>query len=326
VKQRIALAIAAVVSLLLICVPVARADNQPQNLLKALATYPPAMKLRGYGPPQLSQLQPDANDSRAGAIGIASLVYGVGLPASAEIRYAVFPSEDQATAYGTAFTQRVNSSGQQTLSFQFLPDATCNKNGQMQLCGITRGEVFVSAILRGAQPTTPNEYGGTRPPVNAGNVLVFALKNLRRISMEIGPLGESTPAPAPSASPGPCAFLTASDAAAVMGSPVMAPRDDHWTKTCYYNSRSVGGDGVALQLIEGGRSKFDFDHQRISYTKPLSGVGDAAFEFVSVAGFVQVYVLKGSQYFMITLTNRNDRNLARSAAELASQIANRLPN
>jgi len=286
------------------------------------------MRLRGFEPPQLGQIRGDANDSRAGAIGIASLVYGAGMPSNAEIHYVVFSAEDQAAAYESAFTQRANSPGQQRLSYDFLPDATCATNGQAQTCGVARGNVFVSASLRGSQAPTTNELGiETAQPLNAGNVLVFALKNLRRVSMEIGPLGESTPAPAPSASAGPCTLLTASDAAAVMRSPVMTPRDDPYTKTCYYNAQSpmAAGDGVALQLIDGGRSKFDFDHQRISYTKPLTGVGDAAFEFVSAAGFVQVYVLKGGQYFSITLTNRNDRNAARSAAELARQIASRMP-
>ena len=321
---RTTLAIGAAISLLFFCASSARADNQPQNLLKALTTYPPAMKLRGYGPPQLSQLQPDANDSRAGAIGIASLVYGAGLPANAEIHYTVFATEDQATQFEAAFTQHATAPGRQRLSFAFLSDAGCYADEQAQLCGIARANVFVSTILRGLQPPGPNGM----EPVNAGNVLVFALKNLRRVSMEIGPLGENTPAPVPSAAPGPCALLTPRDAAAVMRSPVMSPRDNPYTKTCYYNAQSfsASGDGVGLQLIDGGRSKFDFDHQRISYTKPLSGVGDDAFEFVSAAGFVQVYVVKGSLYFCITLTNRNDRNVARSAAQLASQIASRLPN
>lgn len=196
----------------------------------------------------------------------------------------------------------------------------------MQVCGIARANVFVLAISL----SPGNPHSNTDEPftgVRAANVLVFALKNLRRVSMEIGPLGENTPAPAVSAPPNPCSLLTSADAAAIMRSPVMRPRDDPYTKTCYYNAQSpmAAGDGVGLQLLDGGRSKFDFDHQRISYTKPLSGVGEEAFEFVSAAGFVQVYVLKGSQYFSVTLTNRNDRNVARSAAELARQIASRLP-
>lgn len=283
--------------------------------------------MRGYGPPQLSQLQPDTNESSAGAIGIASLVYGAGLPANAEIHYLVFPTEDRASQYGTSFTQRVNSSGQQRLSFDFLSDGTCETNGQTQLCGVARGIVFVTATVRGSQAPKFNELGTEIKPVNAGNVLVFALKNLRRVSMVIGPLGENTPTPAPSPALDPCALLTPSDAAAVMRSPVASPRDDPYTKTCYYNAQSMmaAGDGVGLQLLGGGRSKFDFDHQRISYTKPLSGVGDGAFEFVSAAGFVQVYVIKGRQYFSITLTNQHDRNLRGSAAALAKEIAGRIP-
>jgi hypothetical protein len=109
-----------------------------------------------------------------------------------------------------------------------------------------------------------------------------------------------------------------------MRSSVLHAREDSM-ETCFYGSQSAAGDGVSLQLIDGGCSKFDFDHSRLGSVTTLNDIGDEAFEFVSLAGFVQVYVLKGNQYLAITLTNRRDPNARYSANEIARQIADRIP-
>lgn len=122
------------------------------------------------------------------------------------------------------------------------------------------------------------------------------------------------------ASADPCALLTLADATAAFGSPVVnAPHAG--TPTCQYQSPTQAGDGVTLQLNEGGREKFDFDRNQVSGAKPLNGIGDEAFEFVSAAGFVQVYVIKGERYFTLTLMNERDHHLKQSAAALARKLA-----
>ncbi len=120
-----------------------------------------------------------------------------------------------------------------------------------------------------------------------------------------------------------CDLLTTADAdEATSGAVTRVPAGP--ANACYYQVRAPAGDGVSLQLIDGGRAKFDFDHKRMLNTTPLSGVGDAAFEFVSLAGFAQVYVIKGDTYFAITLTSHRNRNLSGSAARLARKVADRI--
>jgi len=122
--------------------------------------------------------------------------------------------------------------------------------------------------------------------------------------------------------PDPCSLLTLADATAAMGSPVVnAPHLG--TNVCQYQSPTQAGDGVTLEVNSGGREKFDFDRDRVIGAVPLSGIGDGAFVFVSVAGFAQVSVIKGALYFTVTVMNQRDHHLKESAAALARKIASR---
>ena len=299
----------------------AYAQDDAHRLLNALAGTKPAAMLDGFTNITPRQIAPNTTDAEAGIIGVVSLVFAGPTSSNVEIRYAVFARTDQAKQYGVFLSQHLG--GQQQF-LPYLPDAICAANARMEVCGIPSGNVFVGAIARGVAHANTHDQQVIRG-VSAAQALQYALRNLKQVRDGIGQgpaLQAAAPTPNPNAT-GPCALLTAADAAAVMRSPVMNPTNS--LGTCFYGSRSSPGDGVALQLIDGGRSKFDFDHQRISYTKTLSGIGDGAFEFASAAGFVQVYVLKGGQYFSITLTNSRDRALARSANQLAKQIADSLP-
>jgi len=122
--------------------------------------------------------------------------------------------------------------------------------------------------------------------------------------------------------PNPCALLTLADATAAMGSSVVnAPHLG--TNVCQYQSPTQAGDGVTLEVNSGGREKFNFDRDRVIGAVPLSGIGDGAFVFVSVAGFAQVSVTKGALYFTVTVMNQRDHHLKESAAALARKIASR---
>jgi hypothetical protein len=122
--------------------------------------------------------------------------------------------------------------------------------------------------------------------------------------------------------PNPCSLLTLADATAAMGSKVVnAPHEG--TNLCQYQSPTQAGDGVTLEVNDGGREKFDFDLHRVIGAAPLTGIGDGAFVFVSVAGFAQVSVMKGALYFTVTVMNQRDHHLKESAAALARKIASR---
>jgi hypothetical protein len=298
------------------------AQDDAHRLLNALQGTKPAAMLDGFTSITPKQVAPNTTDAEAGIIGVAGLVFAGPTSSNVEIRYAVFVRAGQAKQYGVFFSEHLG--GQQQF-LPYLPDAICAANSQMEVCGIPSGNVFVGAIARGVAHANTHDQQVIRG-VSAAQALQYALLNLKQVRDSIG----QSPAPqaaAPTPNPnttGPCALLTAADAAAVMRSRVMSPTNS--LGTCFYGSQSSPGDGVALQLIDGGRSKFDFDQGSISNTRPLNGLGDAAFEFFSAAGFVQVYVVKGNHYFEITLTNSHDRALRRSAYQLARQIVAKLPS
>jgi hypothetical protein len=122
--------------------------------------------------------------------------------------------------------------------------------------------------------------------------------------------------------PNPCSLLTLADATAALRSPVVnAPHPG--TGVCQYQSPTQAGDGVTLEVISGGRDQFDAARNNTSAAVPVAGIGDAAFVFVSVAGFAQVSVIKGLLYFTVTVMNQRDHDLKDSAIALARKIASR---
>jgi hypothetical protein len=308
--------------LLVLSAVVARADDPATSLYKSLSSTTPGTMPNGFTGVDLNTIKPSDSDLQSGMIGIASLVFkGAPPPSTAEIRYAVFSQNKQARGFDVVFGQRLG--GQQEF-LPYLPNASCASNSQMDLCGMASGNVYVITIAHGFVTANTHEQQVIRG-INAPGLLLYALKNLKQIRNNIGqaPAAPQATASVDTSGSGPCALLTASLAAAAMRSPVMPARNE--MGTCFYGSQSSPGDGVSLQLIDGGRSKFDFDHNRISYTRNLNGIGDAAFEFVSAAGFIQVYVLKGNTYFAITLTNQRDRNARNDANQLAREIADAIP-
>jgi hypothetical protein len=76
---------------------VARADDDPPTrLYNMLAGTMASTSLRGLSTIELNPITPNASDRQAGMIGVASLKFTGRTPSTAEIRYAVFPREDQA--------------------------------------------------------------------------------------------------------------------------------------------------------------------------------------------------------------------------------------
>ena len=59
-------------------------------------------------------------------------------------------------------------------------------------------------------------------------------------------------------------------------------------------------------------------------TMALPGIGDEAFGFVSLAGFVQINLAKNNRYAAITLQSQRDPAKMETAKTLARKIAGRL--
>jgi len=117
-----------------------------------------------------------------------------------------------------------------------------------------------------------------------------------------------------------CSLLTKSEVEAVLGS-VREPEPDH-AGGCFFGSNT--GDGVTVQLPGTGKSGFATAKSRMSGATALPGVGDDAFAFVSLAGFVQIYLIKHDQYATLIYQNQRDHAPLNAARDLAAKIAGRL--
>ncbi|MGH7074674.1 MAG: hypothetical protein ACREFD_10795, partial [Stellaceae bacterium] len=95
---------------------------------------------------------------------------------------------------------------------------------------------------------------------------------------------------------------------------------------CQYDGPGNDDDAI-LSVRPGGRAQFDRDVQNYrGGLKRVSGVGDAAYEFVfpgSPSPGVEVWVIKGGTYFDMRLDFANP-NFARWGVALARKVADRI--
>ena len=82
--------------------------------------------------------------------------------------------------------------------------------------------------------------------------------------------------------------------------------------------------GISIQPLDGGRAKFEFDRGRTQGAQTISGLGDDAFGFQSLAGFVQINLLKGDRYVVIILQDAEGGDRMKRATALAAKIARRM--
>ena len=291
------------------------------KLYQALLNSRPA-SIQGFSPPTVSATKLSGADARNGMVGAVDIVF-TRADAKAEIRYTVFGQSNQAVSYSQTLSQNLSGS---RIFFPFMPGADCVESSGNELCVVQNGNVLVLAISSGVGRADTHEQQTVRG-ISAGNIVQSAVTHLQSVRASTGEStahretaasGESSPK-----MPDPCSILTSADAAAVMGSGIDNPRRDR-AGTCYYQSRSAPGEGVSLELMEGGRDKFDFDRGRVIGAAPLNGIGDSAFEFASAAGFVQVYAITGDRYFTVMVFNHRDPNSRQTAASLAKTIASRV--
>ncbi len=130
--------------------------------------------------------------------------------------------------------------------------------------------------------------------------------------------------PAPPPTPGgldPCALVTKGEAEVALNQSVGPPQRDR-VGGCYWPTR--GADGLSVQAFDTGRAGFQAGKSRASGRLPLPGIGDDAFGFVSLAGFVQISLIKNGHYVALTLQSQRDPAKLEKAKALAAKIAGRL--
>ena len=287
---------------------VSRTNSMVQALIDGASRHVP----KGYSSARASRVTLNDDDRRSGVVAAVQVTLEGGDP-KGSIRYALFQSEKEAKAVELDLSRRLRG-GNARKFLPYLPDADCADTPNGGLCAMPIGDVVIVA-------TAGQVDRGASLVIMAAKEAVEAARATTSPRSSPSP-GATAPKSATTGARDGCALLTKADAEAALGGPVGDLRRSG--DSCYYGSKTVGGDGVTLQLIEGGRSKFDFDRGRIQKAVGLSGIGDDAFAFVSQAGFVQLYFIRGGGYAAITLQNSRDGNRLESAKALARRIAARL--
>jgi hypothetical protein len=288
----------------------AQGVNRADALAQALVDNAPRHVPKGYASARGSRTALNDDDRRAGMAAGVQVALGGGDP-KGSLRYGLFPSEQQAAAFARDLVQRTPR-GSALKFLQYLPSADCADTPNGGLCSLRIGDVVIIATA------SQVDRGASLVLLAAKEALEAETANLRASPVTATP----TPRPGAANARDSCALLTKADAAAALGGPVADPRQS--SDSCYYGTQVASSNSVTLQLIEGGRSKFDFDRGRMQRIVGIPGIGDDAFAFASDAGFVQVYFIKGNGYASLTLQNTRDANRLESAKALARRIAARL--
>jgi hypothetical protein len=140
---------------------------------------------------------------------------------------------------------------------------------------------------------------------------IFVSQNAASALMPVANPGEITA----------CSLLTQEDVESALRQRVDSPEQD---KAGGCSWRGSSGGGVSVQLFETGQNGFNNAKKRSLQSTPLPGIGDDAFGFVSLAGFVQIQLIKNGHFVALTLENSRDPAKLETAKTLTTKIAARL--
>ncbi len=120
----------------------------------------------------------------------------------------------------------------------------------------------------------------------------------------------------------PCALVATADVAAVTRQKVDGPKPQS-VGICAW--QIAGSFALTIQYNETGQAGFDNAKSRTQGTKPVPGIGDGAFIFVSAAGFDAVHVVKHDHYVVITYQGGSSAADRLQAVEtIAAKVAGKL--
>jgi len=118
-----------------------------------------------------------------------------------------------------------------------------------------------------------------------------------------------------------CSLLTQEEVENALHQRVGSPKPD---KAGGCSWRGPGGGGVTVQVFETGQNGFNNAKRRLLRSTPLPGIADDAFGFVSLAGFVQIQLIKNGHFVGLTLESQRDPAKLETVKSLATKIAARL--
>ena len=282
--------------------PSGQASVSGATLFKELKAARFSKTPQGYGNVSYGEQAPDATDKTNGVVGIVKITFSGSTDA---LLLAVYGNADQA-ATGMQNYSSILPTGSSRKFLPYLPDADCADGEAGSACGILSGMVLVIAKA--------SNINGAAALIEAGKALADSVQ-----VKDVAP----TPAGSTSGDAATCKLVTAAEAASALKTTAVTQRVD-LLGNCQYVSQQAPTNSVNISIDTGGPSKYDFDHNRISAAQDVSGIGDRAFVFVSQAPFVELHILKGNKYVILTIYNEGDSNLPTSVQTLGKIVAKRM--
>ncbi len=272
-----------------------------EGLLKANVGNPPA----GFSSPRIAAVDVSPIERDAGMIGAVQITLSEN-GRDAQVRYYVFREPGAAIPYNN---QHLGLPAHVGKLIPFPPFAQCVDRNDGGYCDMLTQDDTVIMIAMASR------MDGAAVPL-----MGFGYQHLNAVAAA---LARIVPPPPTVGGLDSCAVATKAEIEAALGGPAGPPQADR-AGGCHWGSMRVAGDGVTVQSKEGGRTSFNFDRGRMSSATALPGIADDAFAFVSLAGFVQLNLLRHDHHVVIILQAQRDPARLEKAKTLAAEIAGRL--
>ena len=149
-------------------------------------------------------------------------------------------------------------------------------------------------------------------------LMAFGFRYLNSVGQNLASQPVPTPTPGGIAA---CSLITQEEVESALRQRV-GPLERDKAGGCSW--RGSGGGAVTVQAFETGQNGFNGAKKRSLQSTPLPGIADEAFGFVSLAGFVQIQLIKNGHFVALTLESSRDPSKLETAKTLATKIAARL--
>ena len=276
----------------------------PQTEFKQLEAARFSQLPQGYGTASYGEQAPDSTDKANGIVGIMRITFS---GSSDALLLAVYNSPDQANKAMQSFSNLLPT-GNARKFLPYLPDADCADASGGGACGILSGNILVVAKSK-------QVANGAAALIEAGKAMADSVQG-----KDIVPAGSSASGDNTSAA---CKLITPDEAQSALKATAVTQHVDR-LGNCQYASAQSPTDSVNLQPDSGGASKYAADHSRLTGVKDVNGVGDKAFLFVSQAPYVELHILKGNNYVVLTVYNEHDADLTGTVTALGKLVAKRM--
>jgi len=280
---------------------VAASTDNAGGLVLALSRTPLETQ-QGNIKPRVFRFDPGGDANALGLIGAVRITFPGG-DRKAQISYYVFSNTGNAITYDNRHLALPVHAGK---LLSYPPLAQCDNRPLGGYCEMVVQDLSVVIV------TTTSASMDT----GSGPLMALAFRHLFNVASVA-----DHPTSAPDAGRrSTCSLVDPVDVEAALGSVVRAPFLDG-IGGCSW--RAARGE-LSIQRKDGGRKQFEFDRSRMNGTSPLAGLGDDAFAFRSLAGFVQLNVLKGRHYVIIIVQPANGGDPMPAAEQLARKIVGRM--